>query len=195
MDSVIFRNDDVNPNTNFKDLSDLYCEIGENVPGCRIISCFNFFARTCESGSVYSGVPFKDKPVNWFYDVNRVLNPYLVSGDCASHGLFHIDHTKVSKDTQEMSILSSCRLLKVKTFVPPFNRFNEDTIDICKENDIWLVGLQEKWKSIEHEEFDPNHKYWYFHSWRFNSKIMGNIFNGYRSNLGQLQRSINGAAR
>jgi len=184
MGGLVLRNDDVNPNTDFKDMADLYCDISEYIPNCRIISCFNFFARTCESGSVYPCVPFKDRPVNWFYSVNRVLNPYLVSGDCASHGLFHIDHTKVGRETQEMSILSSCNMLKVKTFVPPFNRFNEDTIDICKENDIWLVGLDEKWKSIEHEEFDPSYKYWYFHSWRFNQRSLRKVLSGSSVNVG-----------
>lgn len=81
----------------------------------------------------------------------------------ASHGLIHVDHRLLKRSAQEMSILVSCSLAKSKIFVPPFNKWNKDTDDICKENMIELVKFEDGWKCIEYNAFDKNEKLWYVH--------------------------------
>lgn len=188
---IIFRNDDVSANTDRKKLASIYGVIHTMYPDAEIWSCITLFAQNNFKGSVYLDVPFKDKETNWFYKnadsfVQEYRHPlYKV----ASHGLYHIDHSNVSRETQEMSILGSCSYLKTKIFVPPFNKFNQDTIDICFDNGITIKT--DGWKSLEHNDFDSNHKFWYLHSWRYTinalkDKLNADIAN--RKQLGQLQK-------
>jgi hypothetical protein len=88
-----------------------------------------------------------------------------------------VKHSSLSKDAQEMSIVGSCRFLGTDKFIAPFNDYNEDTIDVCVENKIELVTKSYNWKSIEHNQFDSSHKYWYFHSWRWSEKKLREYLN------------------
>lgn len=189
---MIFRNDDVSVNTNPKELARTYGAIHEIFPDAEIWSCVTLFANRNPKGSIYPDVPFKNNETNWFYknadcfmyDYKHPL--YKV----ASHGLYHIDHSKVSRETQEMSIIGSCSYLKSKLFVPPFNKFNQDTLDICFDNDIKIIT--DGWKSLEHEQFDSAHKMWYFHSWQWSSGQLKEALHAdcskYGANLGFFQK-------
>lgn len=186
-DKLTFRNDDVCPSTDYQDLFNQYTLIKERFPYCRIISGVSLIGVKNRLGSVYPGAPFKDMPVDWFYIVDSIMKTDInLMSDIASHGLFHVDHSKISKDAQEMSILGSCNLLDTKVFIPPFNRYNEDTLDICKKNNIEIIIPSQGWLSLEFNDFNEFHKLWYFHSWRLSNDQMKGIFNGNRANLGQL---------
>jgi hypothetical protein len=94
----------------------------------------------------------------WARNIKGIVN-------VASHGLIHLDHSRVGYDAQEMNILTSCNLLKTNMFIPPFNRYNEDTVKICEKNGIeLLVG---GWKSLKFNEYDPEHEKWYLHPWEW----------------------------
>lgn len=82
----------------------------------------------------------------------------------AGHGLWHIDHRLLSMELQEASILTSCSLIGARMFVPPYNKYNTDTISICKEHSIGIAMFEEGWLSAEYNEFDEKHKKWYLHS-------------------------------
>lgn len=173
---MIFRNDDVNVNTDKTKLAEMYGVIHTLFPDADIWSCVTLFSQSNYRGSVYFDVPFKDKNVNWFYEnadsfMGEDVYPPLYK--IASHGLYHIDHSRVSRDTQEMSILGSCAYLNTKIFVPPFNRFNKDTEDICFDNNIKMIPTG--WKSLEHDTFDSTHPLWYFHSWRWTKKELKEV--------------------
>jgi hypothetical protein len=81
----------------------------------------------------------------------------------ASHGLIHIDHRLLNYETQELSIIVSCSLLATYLYVPPFNKWDEDTIDICDENCIELIKFEDGWKCLEYEPFTEKHDKWYLH--------------------------------
>jgi hypothetical protein len=164
----VFRDDDVNPSTNYGELALLYSAIKSVFPDATIISCVTLFSKYNSLGAVYSQVPFKNKPIPFFYDTDKFMleYDYIVKENIASHGLYHVNHSKLSRDAQEMSILGSCKFLKTNLFCAPFNAFNSDTEDICSKNGIDLITKSYDWKSLEHEAFNPAHKYWYFHSWR-----------------------------
>lgn len=199
---LIVRNDDVNFNTSPTKLGEIYGAIHAILPDAEIWSCITVFAEKNEKGSVYPNVPFKDKDVNWFYKrADCVMGNYRHSlFKVASHGLFHIDHSRVSRETQEMSILGSCAYLNSKIFVPPFNRYNQDTIDICFNNNIEI--RIDGWLSMEHNPFDIGHRMWYLHSWLWTADKVKVYFDGYLrsakkcSDMGQLQKpSLGGASR
>lgn len=179
--SLIFRNDDVSGTTDIQRMLSTYDAIRDVFPESEIWSAVSVLSKGNPIGSVYPGVPFKDKEQKWFYDVDRGFDfdflSCMESSKVVSHGLLHFDHSKASYDSQEMSILTSCNLLKTNIFVPPFNRFNLDTEIICKDNNIFLVGKDEKWLNLETNKFNPEHKNWYFHSWRISSDKMRELLN------------------
>lgn len=163
---ITFRCDDVSPNTNMADLHQMYLFLKENF-NCEFWSVVSMFGRSSEDGSVYPGVPFKGQSRDFFYDVDRVNSRLFYPGEVVSHGLVHADHSTLQFDAQEMSIMTSCNYLKTKTFVPPFNRYNETTEAVCRMNNIKLVKFQEGWRCLDREDFDPLHTLWYFHPWKF----------------------------
>ncbi len=166
MEKLIIRNDDVSPCTG--NCKKVYEEIKSVLPDCEIWSCVNVISKGNRDGSVYPFPPFKNRPVDWFYNID-LMEYSRKSDNCdviASHGLFHLDHSQIHYDAQLMSILSSCRYLETDIFVPPFNRYNEDTVEICRKYNISLIKPSE-WRSLETHSFDSNHKKWYFHSWRY----------------------------
>lgn len=165
MERLIFRDDDISASSDKKKIASMYGTIHTLFPNAEVWSCITLFSQNNFRGSVYLDIPFKNKDINWFYkNANSFMNEYRHPlCKVASHGLYHIDHSKVSRETQEMSIIGSCSYLKTDLFVPPFNRFNQDTLDICFDNNIKIKT--DEWKSLHFNEFDSSHKYWYMHSW------------------------------
>ena len=170
---MIFADHDINPNTDFDNMKGCYAVIKELFPTADIISGVNIMGSDNETGSVYPNPPFKNKPVEWFYKVDNFLPlEGLPKTTIASHGLIHVDHTKIDTDAQEMSIVVSCNLLGAKMFIPPFNKFNEDTLQICEDNKIEILLTSHGWKSLEFNKFDINYDKWYFHSWRYTPETL-----------------------
>lgn len=91
----------------------------------------------------------------------------------AGHGIVHVDHRLLSYEAQELSIITSCSLAKALIFIPPFNKWNKDTEDICREQGIELIRFENGWRSMEYNEWTPSAKpmnqLWYLHSreWTF----------------------------
>ena len=168
MRDLMIRDDDINAYSDLDTIRDVYTIIRKRFSKVRIISCVSLLAKTNGSGNVYPFSPVRGRPTKDLYGVDSVLNKTLTGlGEIASHGLLHIDHSKVSKDAQEMSILTSCNILNTKLFCAPFNGYNSDTLAICKENGIELITNKYKWLSLEFNKFNHNHRAWYFHSWRY----------------------------
>jgi hypothetical protein len=165
---MIFRNDDVCASTNYASLSMLYDVIRRNYPNAKIWSCISMFSKNNFQGSVYPDLPLKDRSRGYFMQCDEYFKePAIDLGVKASHGLIHLPHDEMNYQEQEISILTTCNILKTKLFVPPFNRFNGNTVDICQKHSIRLVRPDDGWRSLEFEPFNPDHDLWYFHSWRF----------------------------
>jgi len=177
--NLIIRNDDVNPNTDARRIGETYSVIRSFVPDCTIWSCINFLGKTSEGESVYPELPLRNHPLDYFFDIDRASIRHLDKvdlGAIVSHGLLHVDHAKLSPDAQHMSIVTSCNYLKTKIFVPPFSSYNDDTEAICKHSGIHMTKPSDGWKSLESDRFDPRHKLWFFHSWRFTPEMMKEVF-------------------
>ena len=76
-----------------------------------------------------------------------------------------------------MSILISASLVKSKIFIPPFNKWNKDTDEICKEHGIELIKFEDGWLSMEHNKFNESHDKWYLHAREFTFDNFKNWFN------------------
>lgn len=105
---------------------------------------------------------------NFYYVDHAYVNTIPDGIITASHGLIHVDHRLLHRSAQEMSIVVSCSLTKSKIFVPPFNKWNKDTEDICRENGIELIKFEDGWLSMEHNINIEGHEKWYLHHWNFN---------------------------
>lgn len=169
---MIIRNDDVNANSNFREMDAMYGLLRSVIsPTPEIWSCVNMFSKQNEKGAVHPGIPLKEQPLPYFFEVDQRINlndiAQFDSGIIVSHGLWHFDHTDASMDLQEASIVTSCQLLFTNVFVPPFNKWDARMEHICIERGIRLVKPSEGWKSFEHNKFDVTHPLWYFHSWKW----------------------------
>lgn len=187
---VIIRNDDVSPNSNKKHIETMYSIIREFLTDVEIWSCVSPICKSAPNGSVYPELPLRNHDLPYFYNVDyRVfwnITDIGAISTIVSHGLLHIDHTKVSRDAQKLSIMTSCSMLGTKIFVPPFSQHDANTEDICNREGIRLVKSSDGWKSLESEPFDPNHPLWFFHSWRFTPETFREIFANACEKLGQL---------
>lgn len=170
MDTKIFRVDDISGNTNFDSLSKMIECLMRSFPQAQILFAISLLCADAD-GSVYPGTPFKDNDTKFFYNVSKIIRLPDHHNQVASHGLVHIDHSKLGYDAQEMSIITSCQLLKTTKFVAPFNKYNHVTEQICKDNDIDLLNAKHKWLSMECNKFDVAHNFWYFHAWRWTPEL------------------------
>lgn len=167
-----FRVDDVSSNTNMYELREMCIFIRKEFDA-DIFLGVTIFSKYSQDGAVYPDAPFKDKPLQYFWDVNQAKHDFSgMYGDIASHGLFHVDHSQLQYDAQEMSIVSSCKYLETNMFIPPFNRFNQATEAVCRINGIKLLKLDDGWKSLEFNDFDESHDLWYFHPWRWTPETL-----------------------
>ena len=169
-----FRFDDVCVNANMGKANDMAKIIRNKFPSSEILFGISPLVHDM---SEYTGVTSErifPKILNaysdWkkFYNVDICGCPDIISEvSRASHGLVHVDHRLLSKSAQEMSILVSCSLTKSNIFIPPFNKWNTDTDDICQENGIELIKFEDGWLCMEYNSFDPSHNLWYVHSREF----------------------------
>ncbi len=176
---IIFRNDDVSANTNYYQMQEIYSVIKDNFsPDVEIITGVSVYCKRNNTGALYPDLPLKNKTNEYLYDVDaHVIDDGRLTNTIASHGLFHVKHSELLEDAQKMSIISSCKYLKTNKFIAPFNYYNNITEKICFENGIDLINSKYEWKSLEHNDFDSSHKYWYFHGWRFNKDTFRNKIN------------------
>ena len=113
-----------------------------------------------------------------YYNVNKAGLPMLRDDVMiASHGLVHVDHRLLTKEAQEMSIMVSSSLVNAKVFIPPFNKYNKDTISICEEHNIDLIKFEDNWLCMEYNKYDKSHNKWYLHAREFTFENFKKWFN------------------
>lgn len=189
---IIIRNDDVNPNTDYKELMEMYDIILESVPDAEIWTVWSPVCKQVKGSShLYpkDDYPLKQQPLDFFFkNANRLGLPLDGGryGKIASHGMLHFSHKNMPKDAQKMSIVTSCVLLNTKIFVPPFSEYDANTEAVCSDYGIRLVKCADGWKSLESEPFNPDHPLWFFHSWRYTPETFREIFKNVCTNMGKL---------
>lgn len=170
---LTFRIDDVSVNTDSDKLSDITELLRDRHPKCEIIYgvsvavCNMDYYRGIQKERVFPKIFNAFSDPRKFYRADLVGVPHgLDKVVIASHGLIHVDHRLLTRECQEMSILVSCSVLKSKIFIPPFNKWNKATEEICKEHGIELIKFEDGWKHLAHEKFFPDGN-WYFHTHDF----------------------------
>lgn len=93
--------------------------------------------------------------------LHEVVDKYQCT--LATHGLIHVDHRLLSRDLQELSVISSASLVDAKIFVPPFNKYNDETVEICHKNEIELVRWEDGWTHLGYHPFADNGRKYYVH--------------------------------
>jgi len=180
----IFRFDDVSINSDMNTTNAMADFLKEKFPGCVILfgvspavndmSSFTGVTRERIFPKIFNA--YSDHRI--FFKVDKVGIPEFTDGvTLASHGLVHVDHRLLDKSAQEMSILISSSLVKSSVFIPPFNKYNQDTIDICKEHNIILVKFEDGWLCMEYNKYNPDHDKWYIHAREFTFEQFKNWFN------------------
>lgn len=81
----------------------------------------------------------------------------------AGHGIVHVDHRLLGAEAQELSILTSCSLAQASVFVPPYNKWNRLTEEICRGNSIYLVKWEDGWLHTKFNQYDRAHERYYMH--------------------------------
>lgn len=96
----------------------------------------------------------------------------------ASHGLVHVDHRLLSLGAQQLSIVVSCSLLNTSLFIPPFNKYNSDTEEVCHTHGIQLMRADPmEWTHLAYLSFRPGLQNYYFHTHDFTFEDFKEKFN------------------
>jgi len=179
----VWRIDDVCLNTNTANLRGLVDVINDNDrrSGCVALSV-SITCPVCDGDDEMAfrrdWKPLSDLSV--FYRMARCGVPEVRNLGCHiwSHGLLHVDHQRLTREAQELSIVLSCSILNTDVFVPPFHHWNDDTVSVCDKHGINLVRYEDGWSGCEHRQYDPSVEQWYLHPWRWTPEKLEAWLNG-----------------
>ena len=110
--------------------------------------------------------------------ISKLINTHGSKIELAGHGLIHVDHRLLTKEVQELSIVSSCNLVQAKTYIPPFNKWNKATEEICKEFGINLIKFEDGWRHLGYEPISDNTRSYYFHTHDFSIEQFTEVVSG-----------------
>lgn len=170
---MIFRFDDVCINADLELIRWMTQTMVERFPDCRIIYGVSPLVHDMsgansevEKQRVFPKILNAHSDHRKFYEVNYAGVPDGLHprAELAGHGLIHVDHRLLTKEMQELSILVSASLVDSKIFIPPFNKWNDHTQEICDEHGIELVKFEDGWLSMEYNARKEGHKLWYLHA-------------------------------
>jgi hypothetical protein len=179
---MIFRIDDVSINTNQDKLLEMIRLLDEKFVHSRFLLGISPLVCNMQEHTdkrnerIFPSIfnAYSDHRI--FYRVEKCGIPDIVATliktygnkiDLAGHGLIHVDHRLLTKEVQELSIVTSCNLIGAKTYIPPFNKWNADTVEICKEFNIHLIKFESGWKHLGYEAITNNYSSYYFHTHDF----------------------------
>ena len=162
---MIFRFDDICINSNASNDWDLTGYLFNRFPGCKIIWAVAPLVFNDCGERIYPEILNAKSDIANLLKVQGCgipeIHPEVIR---AGHGMWHIDHRLMGYEFQAASIISSCALVNGKVFVPPFNKYNNHTIEICKSQGIELIKFEDGWKCMEHEKYEKETKMWYLHA-------------------------------
>jgi len=170
LETNIFRFDDICLNSDIEQATELTQTLQWRFPGCTVMWVVSLLSTIEKDQRVFPSIWKAYSDYKVFYKVKQMGLPNIPSElgvFTASHGLVHVDHRLLTREAQELSIIVSCSLLNTGTYIPPFNKWNKDTEEICKEQHINLIKFENGWRNMKFEKFDPKHDLWYLHHREF----------------------------
>jgi hypothetical protein len=165
---MIFRFDDVCINADVKLIHRMTDHLFEKFPSCKVLHGISPLVHDTGDERIFPKILNAYSDYRKFYEPKKagLPEPHPKAIPC-SHGLVHTDHRLMTKEAQELSILTSCSLVNSDIFIPPFNKWNKATEEICNEHQIHLIKFEDGWKCMEYNKFDESHKRWYLHAREF----------------------------
>ena len=183
--SKIFRFDDVCINADMKLVNDMTDFLFDRFPDCKVLWGVSPLVNDMSNEKsdiskqrIFPKIYNAHSDYRIFYRVDKAGVPK--SHDkaiMASHGLIHVDHRLLTKEAQELSILTSASLVNAKVFIPPFNKWNKDTESICDEHGIELIKFEDGWLCMEYNNYNDGQQRWYLHAREFDFESFKNWFN------------------
>lgn len=177
--STIIRIDDISVNLNVQRLEKFLDKIRQVESGIKILLAVSpavFDMPKRDSGDdiiserVFPSILNAHSDHKVFYKIEKLgiptwLPDLVAKYNCilASHGLIHVDHRLLPFDAQEMSIVTSLSLINSEIFVPPFNKYNKDTVRVCEENEIDLIRWEDGWNHLGYQPFSDDGRNYYVH--------------------------------
>lgn len=168
-----FRFDDVSRNTDLNRLHGMVALLRSSPWKCRIIFAVSIAGHNMadapglEKERVFPSMFHVESDHRVFYkpDWIGVPEPFVFAwaDKIAAHGIVHVDHRLLSKKAQELSILTSCSLLKTDLFVPPFHKWNAKTEKVCTEHGVTLMRAN-GWKHLKYHMVRPEFDTYYVHT-------------------------------
>lgn len=185
---IFFRIDDISLNTNREKISNIIDIILNKYVNSNIILGISPIVHDMKEFSnkkqerIFPEILNAYSDFRVFYNVDKIGIPFEIINNLlkykniklAGHGLIHVDHRLLTKDVQELSIMVSCNLIKSKIFIPPFNKYNKYTEEICDEQNIELIKFEDGWKHLLYQKIDNNFNKYYFHSHDFTLEEFNN---------------------
>ena len=173
----MFRFDDVSVNTDMSHLNELIATIRKHRPQTEILLAISSIVfseeqfrrfRPEQQMRVHPSELTAMSNIEVYYQGTRCGLPSLPADVVrAGHGIAHVDHRLLGRKAQAMSILMSCALAQASIFVPPYNKYNQNTQEICASNDIRLVKWEDGWLHCLYNAYQKEHKLWYCHPYDF----------------------------
>lgn len=181
----IFRFDDVCINADMYLIENMTNFLFENFPGCQVLWGVSPLVHDMSKENspvtkqrIFPKIMNAYSDYRDFYKVdNTGLPNFNTNATLASHGLIHVDHRLLTKEVQEISILTSASLVKSNIFIPPFNKWNKDTESVCKEHNIELIKFEDGWLCMEYNKYNDSQDKWYLHAREFDFESFKKWFN------------------
>jgi len=169
---ITFRCDDVSINTNHSKLWDMLrlLEPYRVILGISPL-VFETMMRDTGKERVYPEILNAHSDHRLLYKADACGLPEAIGWNfaLAGHGLVHVDHRLLSREAQELSIITSCSLVGASIFIPPFNKWNRDTESICQEQGYGLIKFEDGWQHLKHHPIGKPDGLYYFHTHDFNT--------------------------
>ncbi len=169
--NIIFRCDDVSINTDINKLQKIENIILNYIPDADFIFGISLIVNDMSEQTglgkerIFPKIfnAFSDYKI--FYKANKIGIPklYKTKAKLASHGLIHVDHRLLTKESQEFSILVSCSIVQTNIFIPPFNKWDKNTENICAEHKIELIKFEDEWKHFSYNKNISSKMYFHTH--------------------------------
>ena len=179
-----FRIDDVSVNTCPDKILGMISVLDRTYPQAKFL--LGISPLVCDMGGYKSSESVRERvfpaifnaysDYRCFYNVNKCGVPNVITVlnskygrqiNLAGHGLIHVDHRLLNREVQELSILVSCSLVGAKIYIPPFNKYDNNTEDICRRSGIELVKFEDGWRHVAYEKIVPSNEKYYFHTHDF----------------------------
>lgn len=192
MTKLTFRFDDVCVNSDIELHNQMTDYLFDKFPGCQVIWAISPLVHSFEKERqrVFPKEwnALSDPFIHCNLDTMGVppIHPKVIR---ATHGLIHVDHRLLSRQAQKLSILLSASLVKAEVFVPPFNKWNEQTEEVCGRF-IPIIKYEDGWRSMEYNSYTINEWYcsyfrvsfngqqWYLHARQWTMESFKKWFEG-----------------